>query len=92
MALLEIPYTPYQVSAPDALDQSFVVVSPHSYQAEKPYIIEVTSGNVQFCLGQPVGANSPTYAAGEKVILTGLARTPIYYKAGAPGDTFNVTF
>ena len=92
MALLEIDYTPYQVTAPDIADNSFVVVSPHSYQAEKPYIIEVVTGSVQFCLGQAVGANSPVIAAGEKIVLTGLAKTPIYYKAVAAGDKFTITF
>jgi hypothetical protein len=92
MALLEIDYLDYLVTAADANDNSFVVNAPHSYQAEKSYVIEVVTGTFQFCLGQAVGANSPVHAAGAKLVFTALANIPIFYKAGLTGHTFTVGF
>ena len=92
MAHLEIGYLDYLVQAPDALDNSFVVNSPHSYQQEKTYVIEVVAGSIQFCFGQPVQAQSPIHSAGAKIVFTALAKTKIYYKANAGGDQFTVGF
>ncbi len=92
MANIDVDYLPYMITAPDALDNSIVITAPHSYQSEKPYIIEVISGLIQFRLGAPAGANSPSYTVGSKIVLTGLSKTPIFYKAGSGGDQFIVTF
>lgn len=92
MALLEIEYLDYLVTAPDALDQSFVVATGHTYETEKTYVFEVKSGTIQFCMGQPVGANSPIHEAGDKIIFTILGDTHFYYKASAAGASFIVGF
>lgn len=91
MADLSIDYLDYLVTAPDALDNSFVVDAPHSYQGEKTYTIEVVTGTLQICVGKIVQANSPVHAAGSKFVVTVTAKTKVYYKAGA-GDTFIVGF
>lgn len=91
MADLKIEYLDYLVTAPDANDNSFVVDAPHSYQGEKTYTIEVVTGTLQVCVGQIVQANTPVHATGAKFVVTALAKTKIYYKAGA-GDTFIVGF
>ena len=92
MAKLEIDYLPYEVAAPDTADNSFVVVSPQSYGSEFTYTLEVTSGSIQFCMGQAVGANSPVYASGAKIVLTSLGKAEIFYKAASGTDTFIVGF
>jgi len=92
MAHLDIDYLDYLVVAADTADNSFGVSAPIEDVADHTFTIEVTVGNVQFCVGQPVGANSPVHAVGSKLILTNHGRRNIYYKAGAPSDAFIVGF
>ncbi len=93
MAHLDIDYLDYLVSAPDAADNSFGVHAPLPEGTnEHPFVIEVKSGNVQFCVGQPVGPDSPIHPAGDKLVMSNINRRTIYYKAGSPGDSFIVGF
>lgn len=92
MAHLNIDYLDYLVIAADTADNSFTVGIGHSLEFEKTYTIEVTVGSLQFCVGQVVGAQSPIHTVGDKIIITSIKNTPIFYKAVGSSDAFIVGF
>jgi hypothetical protein len=94
MAQIEIDYLDYLVTAPDALDNSFIInrtLAPKNQ--EHSLVIEVVAGSIQFCLGQVVQANSPIHATGAKIVFTIYGgRVPVFYKASAGSDQFIVGY
>lgn len=94
MVHTDIDYLDYQITSPDALENTFAVSAPlgdNNFNMH-PFVIEVVAGTLQFCVGQPIGANTPIHAAGAKLVMTNVNRRTIYYKTGAGGDQFIIGF
>lgn len=88
MAIETVGYLEYEVTAPDAADQEVQIKTSATYEQQETFAIEVTSGTIQFCQGQAVGANSPLRASGDKFLLTARKGNSIFYKATASGAKF----
>lgn len=92
MANINIDYLDYEITGPDTADNSFSVSAKKGNSNEHTFVIEVTAGTVQFCVGQPVGANSPFHTVGAKLVMTNLNEGLVYYKCAAGTDSFIVGF
>ena len=94
MAHENITYLDWEVTAPDANDNSFGISAPLGDNKDnvQTFTIEITSGEVKFCVGQPVGANSPAHATGDKFVISNVNRRTIYYKGAVGTETFIVGF
>ena len=93
MAHENVSYLDYLITAPDTNDNSFSVSAPITEDTnEHTFLMEVTVGSIQFCVGQPVGAKSPVHAVGSKLLMTNTKRRTIFYKAASANDAFIIGF
>ena len=93
MAEIIIDYLDYLVVAADTND-NFLTFQRTLGPKDSPQalVIEVTVGSVQFCVGQPVQANSPVHAAGDTIVLSVYKGRGLYFKAATISDAFTISY
>ena len=90
MAEIIVSTFPVSVVAPDADDNNIAIQAPSD--GVNILAIEVTAGTIAFCAGQVVtDVVNPTYATGEKLVITLHGNQKLFFKAAAQNDTFKVS-